>query len=176
MQRLPFGRRALLVLVLVPLATLVAGMATLGARAQRPKAGEAGPGSGCVLDAPRFGGSDDPAEVERQLAFEARSTAVTDPGFYNASVPSTPTIHAASHGFVVVFYRPGLAEGTLRGLAALAAAGQATKAPVIVAPRRQAPALVTLGLRERLTCRAGGLAEVARTRAFAATIYASLKP
>jgi hypothetical protein len=173
MSALPFGPRALLVFVLVPVLALVAGLLTMGGHsAAKPQEGAAG--GGCIRHTLRYGVTDDPAEVARQRVFEARSTAVTDAGFYTRPVASVPTIHAASHGFVVVFYRPDLAAADVRPLRAVAAAGKATKAPVIVAPRRQGPAVVVLAEGQRLDCAAAGAAQSTVVRRFAASVYASL--
>jgi Protein of unknown function (DUF3105) len=167
-------RRAIALFIMLPVATLVAGVLTMGARAHERTVPSAA-GGACTQHTLKFGVSDDPAEVGRQRVFEAALTAVTAPGFYAHPTPATATLHAASHSSIVVFYRPDLPAGQLRPLRALAEAGQATKAPVIVAPRRQAAALTTLGLGEQLTCTAADAAQTARVRAFAATVYPSLK-
>ncbi|WP_272475352.1 DUF3105 domain-containing protein [Baekduia alba] len=150
-------------------------MLTMGAHAgARPVPHAAG--GACTQRALKFGVTDDPAEVQRQTAFESSDAAVTDPGFYTQPTPAVPTLHAASHSFVVVFYRPGLPAAELRPLRALAAAGRATKAPVIVAPRPgQHAAVAALGLGQQLTCTAADAAQTARVRAFAAAIYPPLK-
>ncbi|HWI73121.1 MAG TPA: DUF3105 domain-containing protein [Baekduia sp.] len=171
---MPLGRRPLCALIVLPVLALLAGLVTMGAHAQdRPVPSVAG--GSCAQRALKFGVTDDPAEVERQTVFERRNTAVTEPGFYARAVVPTPTLHAASHGYVVVFYRPGLPAAQLRPLRALAAAARATKAPVIVAPRRQAAAVTALGLGQQLDCTAADAAQTTRVRAFAATIYPSLK-
>jgi Protein of unknown function (DUF3105) len=170
----PLDRRALLAFAALAVASLLAGLMTLGAHAQdRPVPHAAG--GACTQRTLRFVVTDDPAEVQRQNSFERRSAAVTDPGFYGHAVPATPTLHAASHGYVVVFYRPDLPAAELRPLRALAAAGRATRAPVIVAPRRQAPAVSALGLGQQLDCSAADAAQTARVRAFAAAVYPSLE-
>jgi Protein of unknown function (DUF3105) len=172
----PLDRRALLTLLALPAIALVVGLLTLGG--DHPDAAAAAAtasGAGCTERALKYVVTDDAAELDRQKAFEATSTAVTADGFYDAAPPSTPTLHAASHGSVVVFYRPGLPAGRLRPLRALIARAVATKAPVIVAPRRQAAAVTALAAGRQLDCFAADAAQTARVRAFAATVYASLK-
>lgn len=176
---MPLDRRALLTLLALPVIALVVGLLALGGDAPDPAAAASGAGSsaGCAERTLKYVVTDDAAELNRQKAFEANiaTAAITADGFYDAPQPSTPTLHAASHGTVVVFYRPGLTADQLRPLHALIAQAVATKAPVIVAPRRQAPALTALTAGRQLDCSAADAAQTARVRAFAATVYASLK-
>jgi hypothetical protein len=170
----PLGRRPLLVLLGLPLLALLAGVVTLGAHAKVRTVADAS-GADCRQHALRYVVTDDPRELRRQDVFERDDDRVTDNGFYTHAVPSTPTLHAASHGTVVVFYRPGLSADRLRPLHALMDAAVATKAPVVVAPRHQAEPLVALAGGEQLTCTAADAAQTARIRAFAAGLYSSLK-
>jgi hypothetical protein len=171
---MPLGRRPLALLALVPLVGLVAGWLLLGGGA-RARAVPAAAEAGCAQKALKYIVTDDPAEVARQNVFERSGREVTAPGFYTRPQPSTPTLHAAWHRYVVVFYRPGLAPAALGPLRALAAAAS-EQAPVIVVPRAQARPLVAIGLGQQLTCAEGGSRQVARVRAFAAAISSSLQP
>ncbi|WP_445149702.1 DUF3105 domain-containing protein [Baekduia sp. Peel2402] len=171
---MPLDRRALLFLLAVPLVALVVGLLTIGADAKEPTAA-ASAGASCTQHALKYTVTDSAAEFNRQKAFEATAAAITEPGFYAAAPPSTATLHAASHGSVVVYYRPGLSAAQLAPLHALMDRASATKAPVIVAPRRQAEAVTALVLGTQIDCSAADAAQIARVRAFAATFYASLK-
>lgn len=164
-------------LLVLPLLALVAGLVTMGAHADgrtAPGATVAAADAGCRDHALKYTVTDDRAELNRQMAFEATNAAVTSDGFYTRTPAMTPTLHAASHGSVVVFYRPGLSAAQLRPLRALVARAVATKAPVVVAPRAQRSALVALGVGHQLDCTAADAAQTARVRAFAAAIYPSL--
>lgn len=175
---MPLDRRALLTLLALPAIALVVGLLALGGDAPAPAAAASGAGAdGCAERTLKYVVTDDAAEFNRQKAFEARiaTASITAGGFYDTPQPSTPTLHAASHGTVVVFYRPGLSADQLRPLRALIARAVATKAPVVVAPRRQATALTALVAGRQLDCSAADAAQTARVRAFAATTYASLK-
>ena len=171
---MPLSRRASLAFLALPLLSLLAGLALFGAHAEGKAVPNAG-GGACAQHTLKYVVTDDPREVQRQNVFEARSNIVTAPGFYTRPTRSTPTLHAASHSFVVVYYRPGLAAGALRPLRALAAVAHATKVPLIVAPRSQRAPVVALGLGQQLTCSAADAAQTARVRAFAAGIYPQLK-
>jgi hypothetical protein len=172
---MPLGRRPLLALLGLPLVALLVGLLTLGAHAQTsPRVPDAS-GGACTQHTLKYRITDDPAEVRRQNAFETSSAAITADGFYTRPAPAVPTLHAASHGYVVVFYRADLSTEELAPLHALMAAAVATKAPVIVTPRRQAAPLVALGEGQQLTCTAADAAQTARVRAFAAGIFPSLK-
>jgi hypothetical protein len=171
----PLGRRPLLVLVLAPVIALIAGLLTMGAHADAPRAVASPAGGGCTQHDLKYKVTDDPAELRRQMAFEATDAAVTAPGFYDHAPPATPTLHAASHSSVVVFYRPGLGAERLMPLRALVARALATKAPVIVAPRAQRAAVTALAMGRQLTCTAADAAQTARVRAFAEAIYPSLR-
>jgi Protein of unknown function (DUF3105) len=173
---MPLGRRPLLVLLLLPVLALLAGLLAFGGHADgRTRTVADVSGDACTQHAPRFGITDDPAEVERQRAFERSSQAITAPGFSTRPAPAVPTLHAASHSSIVVFYRQGLPAEKLAGLRDLVSVAVATQAPVVVTPRRQAAALTALGLGQQLTCATADAAQVARVRAFAAAIYPSLK-
>jgi hypothetical protein len=68
-----------------------------------------------------------------------------------------------------VLYRPDLPAGTASLLRDLADAAVDSQAPVIVAPRRQDPALVAVANGERLTCDDDGAEQAAAARFFAAS-------
>lgn len=180
---MPLGRRPLLAMIVLPVLALVAGLVTMGAHAQTPprKAPRADTAAlaaaGCTQHNPKYGTTDDPRVVREQTMFENSINIVTDTGFYTRPQPYTPTLHAASHGSVVVFYRPDALTAPARaGLRALVAAAVATKAPVVVAPRAQQPqALVALGLGAELDCPSATATQATHIRAFAAGIYPSVK-
>lgn len=172
-RHVPLDRRALLFLLVLPVFALVVGLLTMGADAKEPAASAAG--ASCTQHQLKYAVTDSAAEFNRQKAFEATNAAITEPGFYDRAPASTPTLHAASHSYVVVYYRPDLTAGQRRPLRALMAQATATRVPLIVAPRRQAEALTTLALGTQLDCSAADAAQIARVRAFAATYYASLK-
>jgi hypothetical protein len=171
----PLGRRALSAFFTLPLVSLVAGLVLFGAHADG-KAVPNAAGAACTQHTLKYVVTDDPREVARQNVFERDDNAVTDTGFYTRAQPSTPTLHAASHGSVVVFYRPDVPAAELAPLHALMAAAIATKAPVIVTPRRQAAPLVALAGGQQLICTAADAAQTARVRTFAAGLYQSLEP
>jgi hypothetical protein len=180
---MPLGCRPLLALVVLPVLALVAGFVTLGAHAQTTAAkapqasANALAATGCTQHNLKYGVTDDPRVVQQQMTFESSLNAITDPGFYTHAQPYTPTLHAASHGNVVVFYRPDALTREVRAsLEALNAAAVATKAPVIIAPRAEQPqALVALGLGAELACPTATATQAAQVRAFAAGVYPSLK-
>ncbi len=122
----------------------------------------------------RFTVTDDPAEFARQQRFEAQSNTVPAPGFYDRVLAVDPTLHAASHAFVVVYARPDVHGDALDALKGLDAAARRTKAPVVVSRRAQEPGLVALSRGYQLSCRLGGAAQVAEVRRFAAQEYASV--
>ena len=174
---MPLDRRALLILVVLPVLALVAGLATLGGDAPAPAAAAPSAGAaGCTEHALKYAVTDDAAEFNRQKAFEASDADITAPGFYDAAPPRTPTLHAASHGAVVVFHRPGLPADRLRPLRALVAKAAVAKVQLIVAPRRQATALTTIALGRQLDCSAADAAQTTRVQAFATAVSPSLKP
>jgi hypothetical protein len=172
----PLGRRPLLVLVLAPVIALIAGLLTLGAHAEAPRSlASVASGGACRQHALRYTVTDDRAELQRQMAFEATSAAITEPGFYPTAPPATATLHAAAHSSVVVYYRAGLAAAQLAPLRALSARAHATKVPLIVAPRAQRAAVVALALGRQLACSAADAAQTARVRAFAEAAYPPLR-
>lgn len=179
---MPLGCRPLLALIVLPVLALAVGLVTRGAHAQTaPKAPRADTAAlaaaGCTQHNPKYGITDDPRVVREQTMFENSINIVTNTGFYTHPQPYTPTLHAASHGSVVVFYRPDALTTDARAtLKALVAAAIATKAPVVVAPRAQQPqALVALGLGAELACPDATATQAARIRAFAAGVYPSVK-
>jgi hypothetical protein len=180
---MPLGCRPLLALLVLPVLALVAGFVAFGAHAQTTaaKAPRASPhqlaATGCTQHNPKYGVTDDPKVVQEQLMFERTINVVTDTGFYTRPQPYTPTLHAASHGSVVIFYRPDALTAPARAaLKDLVAAATATKAPVVVAPRAEQPqALVALGLGAELACPTATAAQAAQVRAFAAGVYPSVK-
>lgn len=115
----------------------------------------------------------------RQRAFEERyvngRSLLSPPRFFDHPVDEVAALHTASHGFVLTFYRQDLSGGERAGLRRLEALAVAQKAPVLMAPRAQGPALVAIREGVQMTCSQAGPAQVARLRAFAATMYPSLK-
>ena len=93
------------------------------------------------------------------------------PGFHSRPLDATATLHAASHAYVVVFYRPGAASAALE---ALATAATEQKVPLVVAPRAQRQALVAITQERRLDCAAAGAEQVDAIRRFSAASYPSL--
>jgi hypothetical protein len=180
---MPLGRRPLLVMIVLPALALVAGLLTMGAHAQTtprkaPRADTAAlAAAGCTQHNPKYGVTDDPRVMREQTMFENSINVVTNTGFYTHPQPYTPTLHAASHGSVVVFYRPDALTAPARaGLEALVASATATRAPVVVSPRaQQRQALVALGLGAELACPTATAAQAAHIRAFAAGVYPSVK-
>jgi hypothetical protein len=180
---MPLSRRPLVALIVLPLLALAAGLLTMGAHAQTaprqaPRADTAAlAAAGCTQHKPKYGITDDPRVVREQTMFENSINIVTNTGFYTRPQPYTPTLHAASHGSVVVFYRPDALTADARAtFRALVAAAVTTKAPVVVAPRSEQPqALVALGLGAELDCPSATATQAAHIRAFAAGIYPSVK-
>lgn len=182
---MPLGCRPLLALLGLPVLALVAGLLTFGAHSspaqKAPRADtQALAAAGCAQHALKYGGmTDDPRVMRQQLTFESAINVVTEPGFYTNAKPYLPTLHAASHGSVVVFYRPdALTPDGRAALERLSAAAAATKAPVVIAPRTRAEqpqALVALGLGAELACPTAHAAQATRIRAFAAGVYPSVK-
>lgn len=172
---MPLGRRPLLVLVLAPVIALIAGLLTMGAHADTPRSVASVAGGACTQHALRYTVTDDRAELQRQMAFEATDAAITDPGFYTTAPPATATLHAASHSSVVVYYRAGLPAAQLAPLRALSARAHVAKVPLIVAPRPQRAAVVALALGHQLDCSAADAAQTARVRAFAEAAYPPLR-
>ena len=56
---------------------------------------------------------------------------------YDLAPAATPTLHAASRRYVVVFYRPDIGNDARAALRALNRAAVDTQAPVLIVPRRQ---------------------------------------
>jgi hypothetical protein len=164
MDGTPISPRALVSAALALAALLAVGVLFLGLGGGAPAAAQAG---GCVSGTFAY----DAAEQGRQRAFEAKignGAELPAIGFHEAAPDETATLHAASHAYVVVFYRPGIDATALRALAADATALQI---PLIAAPRTQKAALVAITQRVQLTCDAP---RVDAVRAFAAGSYADL--
>jgi hypothetical protein len=160
--------RAVVTAAVALAALLVVGVLTLGLGGGAPAAAaQTATTGGCVTGAFAY----DAAEARRQQAFEARLSQggqLPAFGFHADAQDETATLHAASHSWVVVFYRPGIDTAALRTLADDATA---QKIPLIAAPRRQKEALVAITQASRLTC-AG--ASVPAVRDFAAAYYPGL--
>lgn len=159
----PISLRALATAVAALVALLAAGVLTLGVGGAEPAAAQPGCSSGPFAF--------DAAEQGRQRAFEARLGQGADLpalGFHTTAPDLTATLHAATHAYVVVFYRPGSETPALK---ALAADATAFKVPLIVAPREQQAALVAIAQGTRLECAAPRVDSV---RALAAGMYADL--
>ena len=144
-------------------ALLAAGVLFLGVGGGEPAVAQ----TGCVTGTFAY----DAAEQGRQRAFEARignGAELPAFGFHEAAADMTAALHAASHSYVVVFYRPGTDTTALR---ALAADAQAQQIPLVAAPREQRAALVAITQSVQLTCDAP---RVDAVRDFAAPYYAGL--
>jgi hypothetical protein len=144
-------------------ALLAAGVLFLGLGGGEPAVAQ----TGCVTSTFAY----DAAEQGRQRAFEARignGAELPALGFHEAAPDMTAALHAASHAYVVVFYRPGTDTAALRALAADATAQQI---PLVAAPREQRAALVAITQSVQLTCEAP---RVDAVRDFAAPYYAGL--
>ncbi|MBO9533951.1 MAG: hypothetical protein J7513_13355 [Solirubrobacteraceae bacterium] len=165
--------RSIVFLVGALLVALAGGMVVWGA------SGDVAPtvadeASGCTVRALRFTVTDDPAEFARQQRFEVTTNTLPAPGFYDRELAADPTLHAASHSFVVVYARPDVGGDAIDGLKGLDAAARKTKAPVVISRRAQGPALVALSRGYQLSCRQGGAPQAAEVRRFAAQEYASV--
>jgi hypothetical protein len=164
MDGTPISPRALVTAALALIALLAVGVLFLGLGGGAPAVAQTG---GCVTGTFAY----DAAEQGRQRAFEAKlgDGAELPPFGFHATAPDiTATLHAASHAYVVVFYRPG---ADTRALRALAADATALKIPLIAAPREQRAALVAITQSVQLTCDAS---RVDAVREFAAGSYADL--
>jgi hypothetical protein len=142
---------------------LAAGVLILGLGGGEPAVAQTGCATG------RF--AYDAAEQRRQRAFEARLGSGADlppSGFHASAQDMTATVHAASHAYVVVFYRPGMDTTALR---ALATDAQALQIPLVAVPREQRAALVAITRSVQFTCDAP---RVDAVRGFAAGYYADL--
>jgi hypothetical protein len=162
--------RAVVTAALALTALLAVGVLTLGLGGGAPAAAAQATTTttaGCTTGPFAY----DAAEARRQQAFESRldQGATLPPfGFYTDAPDETATLHAASHSWVVVFYRPGVDTTALRTLTEEAVA---LKIPLLAAPRRQKPAFVAVTQNEQLTC-SGASADA--VRAFAAARYPDL--
>ena len=145
---------------------LAAGVLTLGLGGGESAAAESASG-GCVTGTFAY----DAAEARRQQAFEARlgqGAELPAFGFHAAAPDMTAALHAASHSYVVVFFRPGTDTTALR---ALAADAKAQQIPLVAAPREQRAALVAITQSAQISCDAP---RVDAVREFAAPYYAGL--
>src|SRR5262245_14798758 len=156
--------RATLGLSAVLVALLAAGIVFLGLGGGSPAAQAAAPG-GCSERPFAY----DAAERSRQQKFErGLSGGATLPpvGFHAERLDQTASLHAASHGYIVVYFRPGTPTAELK---AFADAAFEQKVPVLISPREQAAPVVAITQDRELTC--SGPAGV---RGFAARYYPSL--
>jgi len=158
------GLRATLGLSAALVGLLAAGIVFLGLGGGSPAAQAAAPG-GCSERPFAY----DAAELARQQRFErslGAGAALPPVGFHAERLDPTASLHAASHGYIVVYYRPGTPAA---GLKAFADAALAQKVPALISPRKQAAAVVAITQDRELTCSgAGGV------RGFAARYYPSL--
>lgn len=165
--------RTIALLVAVVVGSLIAGVVIWGTKGeQAPTVGNAQ--TGCAVQPLRFTVTNDPKVFAHQLQFERQFNTVPKPGFYDRVLDAVPTLHAASHSYVVVFASAKVSGDALDSLKALSAAAVATKAPVIVSRRDQPQALVALSRGYQLTCPSGGVSQAAEVRRFAAQEYASV--
>jgi hypothetical protein len=155
--------RALIGLSAVLVATLAAGVLFLGFGGRAPAAVAAG---GCTERPFAY----DAAELARQNKFErgilGGGATLPAVGFHAERLDPVASLHAASHSYIVVYYRPGTPTAALKALADDAVA---EKAPVLVSPRAQKPAVVAITQNRELSCSGTG-----GVREFAARYYASL--
>lgn len=159
--------RAVVTAAVALAALLAAGVLTLGLGGGEPAAAQAPAAGGCVAGTFAY----DAVEQRRQARFEAalaEGASLPAFGFHADAQDSTATLHAASHSYVVVYYRPGAATAALKRLAADAVA---RKIPLVASPRRQDAALVAITQDRELTC-AG--AQVDAIRSFASATYPGL--
>lgn len=167
------GLRTVLALVAVLVGSLVAGVLVWGTGTDAPPT-VSNAATGCTVEPLRFTVTNDPKVFAAQQQFEQGLNAVPKPGYYDRVLDSVPTLHAASHSFVVVYVGDGVDGDATDSLKALAKAAVQTKAPVIVSKRAQQPALVALSRGYQLTCPKGTVAQAAEVRRFAAQEYASV--
>lgn len=167
------SRRALVLLTLALLVTLAGGVAILGLRRDDGPA-VTDTASGCRVHALAFTVTDDEDEFAEQQAFERDVNELPAPGFYDRELDLVPTLHAASHSYVVVFTRPGLSGDGVELLRAMERRAVGTKAPVIVAQRDQDDAVVAIARGYELACEEGGGVQAAEVNRFAAQLYASV--
>jgi hypothetical protein len=157
--------RAALGLAAALVAALAAGVVFLGFGGGSPAAAAAAPG-GCTERPFAY----DAAELARQRRLESGLTAggATLPpvGFHAEALDPVASLHGASHGYIVVYYRAGTATAELK---AFAEAALEQKVPVLVSPRRQADPVVAITQDRELTCSGGS-----GVRAFAARYNPSL--
>lgn len=174
------SRRVLIALVVLSAAGFAVGAVAYGTSSGggTPKASPSS-AAACREQNLRYEYTDDPRMVDRQRQYEADLLAsrvqLPAPRFHDQPVDELGAIHAVSHGYVVVFYREGSGPPGLDDLRRLERIAVAQKAPVLVAPRAQRPALVALRRGVQLTCASVAAAQVKRTRAFAARAYPSLR-
>ncbi|MEH3053952.1 MAG: hypothetical protein PGN13_08090 [Patulibacter minatonensis] len=166
------GLPTILVLGALLVGSLVAGLVVWGTGGEAPPT--VGAASGCTVTPLKYTVTNDPAVFAEQKRFESTINAVPKPGFYDRVLDPIPTLHAASHSFVVVFAREGLGGAGIDGLQAMERAAVATKAPVVVSRRRQDAAFVALSRGYELSCAEGGAVQAAEVRRFAAQEYASV--
>ncbi|MDO9354371.1 MAG: DUF3105 domain-containing protein [Solirubrobacteraceae bacterium] len=164
------GHRFVFVLVGLLALGLIAGLATVGLGDDpantRPRA--EGPRGACDAHELEYYVTDDEDEYNRQVAFDASNPDVVPPGFHDEPIDPTVSLHGASHGYVVVSYRPGLPADVMAGLRALQAVGMSKESPVLTVPREQADAIRAVGSEWELTCRAGDADAVRQLVRFAA--------
>lgn len=171
------SRRMLAVCAALLAISLVAGMLFLhGSRSPELSADES---AGCKQHALRYAVTDDPAEFARQKRYEAaindpNAAPLPKPGMYARTPAWTPTLHAVSHSFVVVLYRPGISAGAMRELRALDRIATETQAPVLIAPHAQAAPLIAIAMGQELRCSSADAAQARAVRAFGAAVYSSV--
>lgn len=162
------------VAVVAALASFFAGAAAFGLHA--PAAAEpAPPSAGCTEKTLKFVVTDDETVHAEQLRFERRlsaeSPALPAPGLHPKPVDPVASLHAASHGYIVVYFRAGTPDESLGTIARHAVA---QKIPLLAAPRQQRDALVAVREGMELRCSSAGPEQLARLRAFGAAVYPGL--
>ncbi|ADB49389.1 DUF3105 domain-containing protein [Conexibacter woesei] len=172
------SRRAVCALAAFVVGTFAICALVFGLGSSGPAPAAAGIHDGCRESDLRFTVTNDQREVDRQHAFERRLLAakaqLPQPRFHTEPVDPTASLHSASHGFVVAYYRDDVAAGDLGDLRALQALANEQKVPLLTAPRVQRAALVAVRSGIEMTCSEAGAEQVAQLRRFTAELYRSL--
>jgi len=174
----PISRRAVAVVGAFMLIWLTVGILLSNGKPEAAKR-EAPAGSaeaGCRQAPLRHFVSDDPADTQRQAAFERSGRNIPAPGVYRHALDRDATLHAVLHGDVVIFFtgaRPS------RELAVFARLADTKHAGVLVvarpdADRADASALEARRNGARLTCSGAGRFQVAAVQRFAAAMWPRL--
>jgi hypothetical protein len=177
-QGFPMSRRAVAVVCAIMLIWLAVGIQVSNGK---PDAAKLEPPAhsteaGCRQAPLRYFVSDDPADTQRQAAFERSGRMIPAPGVYLHAPDRDATLHAISHGDVVIFFTGARPSEELAAFARLA---DTEHAGVLVvarpdADRADAPALEARRNGARLTCSGAGPAQVTAVQRFAAAMWPRL--